>query len=196
MAMPPPPPKTPARPGNSQQVARAVHHDAVQSSQRPREIHPAVTEFQNNYARVWEDNDRLREENSRLIHDNEVLRQVDKEKSALIETLRASIVEAQKVADQRLATQEEHYRGRLTEAERHRERYMRYAVSMSTDLKSAISNLEAADATAMEMAHSPGEKALTDVERAIAEATHAVEQRPATVDELQVPKSPTPGRPF
>ena len=79
--MPNPPPKPPSR-GNSQQV---VPHDVAQQRARPREIHPAVTEFHNKYAQVWDENDRLIAENIRLTKENEVLRQLDAEKSALIE---------------------------------------------------------------------------------------------------------------
>jgi hypothetical protein len=173
MAIPNPPTKPPTR-GNSQQ--QVVPHEMLQQQARPREVHPAVTEFHNRYAKIWEDNDALRGENDRLTKENEVLRKLDAEKSALIESLRQGLVEAQRVTDQRMGTQETHFRERLAEAERAKERYLRYAVSISTDIKSCIQNLEAADQTAMEMAYSPSEKTLTDIDKAIQETSHAVER--------------------
>jgi len=184
MAIPNPPTKPPAR-GNSQQIAMmtgggppvtAIPHDAAQQKSRPREMHPAVQEAMGRYAQIWEENDKLRDDNIRLAHENDVLRKLDTEKSALIESLRAGMVEAQKITDQRLAAQETHYRGRLAEAERAKERYLRYAVSISTDLKAAIQNLEAADQTAMDMAHTPSDKQLSEIDAAIAEATQTVER--------------------
>jgi hypothetical protein len=139
-------------------------------------MHPAVAEAMGRYAAIWEENDELRAENGKLQQENEVLRKLDKEKSAIIDSLRAGIAEAQKVADQRLSGQEIHYRERLAEAERAKERYLRYAVSISTDIKACITNLEAADQTAMEMAHSPGENALQEVDALISEATKTVER--------------------
>jgi len=184
MAIPNPPPKPPVR-GNSQSMTgggstlvgtKVIPHDAVQQRDRPREMHPAVQEAMGRYAAIWEENDELRTENGKLQKENDVLRKLDQEKSALIDSLRAGIAEAQKVTDQRLSTQETHYRERLAEAERAKERYLRYAVSISTDIKACITSLEAADQTAMEMAHSPGKKQLDEVEAAIVEATQTVER--------------------
>jgi len=173
MTMPSPPPKPPSR-GNSQQ--QVVTHDTAQQKARPREMHPAVQEAMGRYAAIWEENDELRTENGNLAKENEVLRQIDREKSALIDSLRTAIAEAQKVTDQRLSVQEAHYRERLGQAELAKERYLRYAVSISTDIKSCIQSLEAADATAMDMANSPGEKQLSEIDAAIAEATKAAER--------------------
>src|SRR5215467_9287203 len=149
MAIPNPPPRPPSR-GNSQQQTgggAVIPHDVAQQQRRPREVHPAVTEFQNRYAQIWDENDRLREDNVRLSHENDVLRKLDVEKSGLIDSLRTALTEAQRTTDQRLGAQEAHFRERLAEAERAKERYLRYAVSISTDIKACISNLEAADHT-------------------------------------------------
>jgi hypothetical protein len=185
MAIPNPPMRPPLK-GNSQQ--QVVPHETAQQKARPKEMHPAVAEAMGRYAQIWEENDELRTENGNLQKENDVLRKLDAEKSALIESLRIAITEAQRVTDQRLSTQEAYYRERLAEAERAKERYLRYAVSISTDIKACITSLEAADTTAMEMAHSPGEKALKDIDTAIEEAARAVEQRSTSVDQLQIPK--------
>src|SRR5215471_13243485 len=67
-------------------LLRNLHHEAIlsrlfldvaQQRARPREIHPAVTEFHNKYAQVWDENDRLIAENILLTKENEVLRQLD-----------------------------------------------------------------------------------------------------------------------
>ena len=167
MAIPNPPMKPPAR-GNSQQ--QVIPHDAAQQRTRSREMHPAVQEAMGRYAAIWEENDEFRSENGKLQKENEVLRKLDAEKSALIESLRAAILESQKTTDARLSAQETHYRERLAEIERAKERYLRYAVSISTDIKACISNLEAADATAMEMAKTPLERHLEDARAAVEEA--------------------------
>jgi len=163
--MPNPPPKPPSR-GNSQQV---VPHDVAQQRARPREIHPAVTEFHNKYAQVWDENDRLIAENIRLTKENEVLRQLDAEKSALIDSLRKTAEEAHRTTDARMAAQETHFRERVAEAERAKERYLRFAVSMSERVQSCISDLQATHDLAMEMAHGSN-KPLNDVEQAVADA--------------------------
>ena len=166
MAMPTPPPKPPSRPGNSQQ--QVIPHERSRS----REMHPAVQEAMGRYAQIWEENDKLRDENARLAHENDVLRKLDIEKSGLIDSLRAGIAEGQKVTDQRLGTQETHYRERLAEAERAKERYLRFAVSMSERVQSCISDLKATHDLAMEMAHqNPSE-----VEEQIANAIKEIQK--------------------
>jgi len=163
--MPNPPSKPPSR-GNSQQV---VPHDVAQQRARPREVHPAVTEFQNRYAQIWDENDRLVADNTRLTKENEVLRQLDAEKSALIDSLRKTAEETQRTTDARLVAQEAHFRDRVAEAERAKERYLRFAVSMSERVQSCISDLQATHDLAMEMAHGSN-KPLSDVEKAVADA--------------------------
>jgi hypothetical protein len=134
-------------------------------------MHPAVQEAMGRYAAIWEENDELRVENGKLAKDNEVLRKLDQEKTALIASLRATLEEAQKTTDARLSKQEAHFRERLAEVERAKERYLRYAVGISERLQACISDLQAANEAAMDMARHPGDDALDEVQKAVAAAT-------------------------
>jgi predicted translin family RNA/ssDNA-binding protein len=116
-------------------------------------MHPAVAETMSRYAEVWDENDKLRDENVQLVKDNEVLQRLDQEKSTLIIDLRRTLEETQRTSDDRLHKAEVHFRERLAEAERAKERYLRYAVSISERIQGCISDLEAAHSTSMEMAH-------------------------------------------
>ena len=170
MVIPNPPMKPPAK-GNSQQVVPQTH-DVAQQKARPKEMHPAVAEAMGRYAAIWEENDELRAENGKLQQENDVLRKLDQEKSALIDSLRSGIAEAQKVTDQRLSAQETHYRERLAEAERAKERYLRFAVSMSERVESCMSDLQATHDLAMEMAH----QTPSEIEGHIAEAIKDIQK--------------------
>jgi hypothetical protein len=174
MAIPNPPVKPPSR-GNSQSV---VPHETAQQSASPRKMHPAVAETMSRYAEVWDENDRLHNANVQLIKDNEVLQRLDQEKSALIVDLRHTLEETQKASDERLHKAEAHHRERLAEAERAKERYLRYAVSISERIQGCISDLEAAHSTSMEMAHTPSDKVLDEVNEAIAAVTKGEQVRP------------------
>ena len=169
MPMPTPPSKPVPR-GNSQQ--QVVPHEMVQQRARPREMHPAVAETLSRYAEVWEENDKLREENSRLQKDNEVLQKLDQEKTALIVDLRKTLDQTQKTSDERLHKAEVHFRERLAEAERAKERYLRYAVSISERIQGCISDLEAAHSISMDMAHQDHPQ----VEDAIASAVKTMQE--------------------
>jgi hypothetical protein len=168
MAMPTPPPKPPSR-GNSQQ--QVVPHEVAQQKARPREMHPAVQEAMGRYAAIWEENDELRVENGKFEKDNEVLRKLDQEKSALIVSLRSALEEAQKTTDARLSKQEAYFRERLAESERAKERYLRYAVAISERIQGCISDLQVANDSAMDMARSPSEQTLDEVQKAISAAS-------------------------
>jgi hypothetical protein len=135
-------------------------------------MHPAVAETMSRYAEVWDENDRLRDANIQLIKDNEVLQRLDQEKSALIKDLRHTLEETQKTSDERLHKAEVHHRERLTEAERAKERYLRYAVSISERIRGCISDLEAAHSTSMEMAN----QSSAEIESEIADAVKAIQQ--------------------
>src|SRR5215467_8100771 len=130
MAMPTPPPKPPSR-GNSQQMTKSGEGGsgetrvAIPPQPRSREVHPAVTEFQNRYAQMWDDNEELRASNTRLINENEMLRRLDAEKTALVSSLRQTLEDSQRSTEERLSKQEHHFRERLAEAERAKERYLR-----------------------------------------------------------------------
>jgi len=141
-------------------------------------MHPAVQEAMGRYAAIWEENDELRTENGKLQKENEVLRSLDKEKSDLIASLRKTAEDAQTAFDARLNQAESHLRERLAEAERAKERYLRYAVSMSERIQSSITDLQAMHDVAMDMAHSsnPTDKAMSAIQKAITEAEDAVER--------------------
>src|SRR5215831_5544870 len=97
----------------------------------PRELHPAAADAVARYSRVWEENDRLAADNVRLTQDNEVLKRIDAEKTALISDLRRQLEDTQQKADDRVHRTETHFRERLAESERIKERYLRFAVSIS-----------------------------------------------------------------
>ena len=71
---------------------------------------------------------------------------------------------------------ETHLRERLAEAERNKERYLRYAVSISERLKSCGENIAAAHDIAMDMAQSSPK--LDDIEQEIAKVTRQVQEKP------------------
>jgi hypothetical protein len=141
---------------------------APQQAQRPRELHPAAAEAVARYNQVWEENDRLAAENAKLSGENEILRRVDAEKTALISDLRRTVEETQRGSDERLAKAESHFRARLAESERAKERYLRYAVSISERLKACGDQIAAAHDTAMEMASGTTTAAAEGIEREIA----------------------------
>jgi hypothetical protein len=120
---------------------------------RPRELHPAAADTIEKIHLVWEENERLSNENIRLSQDNEVLKRTDVEKTSIISDLRRQIEEAQRTGDERLEKSETHFRERLAESERSKERYLRFAVTISERLKAAGDDIAAAHESAMEMAH-------------------------------------------
>jgi hypothetical protein len=158
--------------GDSQKVAAPPV--PVPTMQRPRELHPAAAEAVAKYNQVWEENDRLLAENAKLHGENDVLRRVDAEKTALISTLRQNLEDAQKMADDRVLKTEMHLRDRLAESERSKERYLRYAVTISERLKACGDQITAAHDIAMEMGHNVPDQQLNQIEAAI---TAAVKQR-------------------
>jgi len=165
------PPRVPAK-GDSQRVP-------IPAVQRPqaRELHPAARDAISRYSAVFDENDRLIEENAKLKGDNEVLRRVDAEKTALLSTLRQNLEEAQRAADERVQKTEAHFRERLADAERAKERYLRYAVTISERLKACGDQIAAAHDIAMEMANrppDPPDKELEAIDHAIAEAVKGV----------------------
>jgi hypothetical protein len=161
----------PARQTNSQQP---IHHDTVQQQSRSRELHPAAAEAMARYTAVWEENDRLHEHNAKLAKENEVLRKVDAEKTALISDLRRTLEESQRSSDIRVNNVETHYRERLAEAERSKERYLRFAVAISERLEACVEDLSSAHKTAMDMASKIPDRALDEIDQAIADVARTV----------------------
>jgi hypothetical protein len=143
------------------------------AQQRPRELHPAAADTIERIHQVWDENERLVAENRTLSGDNEVLRRVDAEKSALISTLRQNLEDAQKTADDRVYKTEAHLRERLAEAERNKERYLRYAVTISERLKACGDQIAAAHDVAMDMASKVPDQQLDEVEAAVKAAAAA-----------------------
>jgi regulator of replication initiation timing len=182
--MPPIPPNPMKSRGNSSAGPSSILHDQVQQQQRPREVHPAVTEFQNRYAQVWEENDRLREENAKLRADNEVLRRVDAEKTAIISDLRRNFEESVRASDDRIGMAEAHFHDRLAAAERDRETYRRYACGIAERIKGCVEQLGAAHDAAMDMAL----QAAPDKKLAPTPPAPQTEMPAATVWEISGPK--------
>ena len=121
---------------------------------RPQQQLPqAAAEAVARYAEVFEENERLSNECVKLRQENDTLRRVDAEKTALISDLRKAFEESQRTADARLAKAETEARYRLAESERAKERYLRYAVSISERLKTCGDQIAAAHDIAMELAH-------------------------------------------
>src|SRR5262245_28042247 len=120
---------------------------------QPRELHPAAQAAAAQYSAVWEENDILRAENQRLKNEVEVARNLDAEKTALLSNLRQQLDDAQRHGDERVYQIEAHFRDRLAQAERSKERYLRYAVGISERLKVCADQIAEAHAGAMEMAN-------------------------------------------
>jgi len=146
----------------------ARHHDAAQASARPRELHPAAADTIERIHLVWEENDKLRAENNQLTKDNEVLKRVDAEKTKLISDLRQQLDNTQKTTDIRVQDVETHFRERLAESERAKERYLRYAVSISERLKAAGDDITAAHEAAMDMAGKSLDQTISEIETGMA----------------------------
>lgn len=122
------------------------------TEERQRDLHPAAVEAVTRYSQVWDENDRLVQENQRLRNDNEMLQRLDKEKTALINDLRQQIIDLQHRAEERLTRSETYHRERLAEADKSKERYLRYAVSINERLRACIDQIHAAHNLALEMA--------------------------------------------
>lgn len=143
----PPMPQRPARPAPPPPEAQLPS----------RELHPAAQEAVARYSAVWDENDRLRADNQRLEGENDVLRKVDAEKSSMLSDLRRTLEETQRAADDRVNRTEAHFRERLVAAELGKERYLRYAVTLSERLKACSEQIAAAHDVAMEMANTKGQ---------------------------------------
>ena len=131
---------------------------------RQRELHPAAADAVATYSQVWHENDRLLSENARLTQDNEVLRRTDAEKTAMISDLRRAVEETQRSADERVHKVETHHRDRLAESEKAKERYLRFAVSISERLRAAGDDIAAAHESAMEMANKSLDQTISELE--------------------------------
>ena len=139
----------------------------------------------------------LREENAKLQRENEMLRRVDAEKTAIIADLRRNFEASVRASDDRIAMAEAHFRERLAESERNKEIYLRFAVSINERLNSGIDQIMAAreiegnSPTRPQMASSSPSggprrqpKQLDEIEQMIAEAVTEArgEARPATTN--------------
>jgi hypothetical protein len=155
-------------------------------------MHPVAAEAMSRYAQVWDDNERLRRDNNELIRENEVLRGVDKEKSDLIVELRRTLEETISRSDARILGAETHYREEVSVVKRSMERYLRYAVSINERINGCIQDLQAAHEISMDMAHQPTDQPVKNQEKLIAEVEHAVAERTATVEQLQISESTSP----
>jgi hypothetical protein len=143
---------------------------------RERQLHPAAQAAAAEYSAVWTENDFLRNENQRLKNEIDVARKVDEEKSALISDLRVRVADAQTSADERVDKIETHFRERLADAERAKERYLRYAVGIRERLKACREMITTADAEALEMAHNEPANIDQEIKGIIAGLTKRVEQ--------------------
>jgi DNA-binding ferritin-like protein len=141
------------RKGNSEARPPMLHHDASQQANRHRELHPAAAEAVARYSAVWDENEKLIAETTKLRSDNEMLHRVDAEKTALISDLRRCLEDSARAADERVARVELHLRERLADAERSKERYLRYAVAIAERLKACGDQITEAHNSAMEMAN-------------------------------------------
>ena len=130
-----------------------MQHEVAQQVARPRELHPAAAEAVARYSAVWDENEKLTAAITKLQNDNEILRRVDAEKTALISDLRRNLEETQRTSDDRVQRVELHFRDRLGQAERSKERYLRYAVAISERLKACGDQIAEAHASAMDMAN-------------------------------------------
>jgi hypothetical protein len=88
--------------------------------------------------------ERAREENAKLQSENEMLRRVDAEKTAIIADLRRNFEASVRASDDRIAMAEAHFRERPAESERNKEIYLRFAVSINERLNSGIDQITAA----------------------------------------------------
>ena len=64
------------------------------------------------------------------------------------------MADSQHQADERIYKIEEHFRGRLAESERIKERYLRYAVAIAERLKGCADQISKAHSSALELAAS------------------------------------------
>jgi hypothetical protein len=142
------------RSGNKQQIPAPLVRPPVPPMPQKRELHPAAQEAVARYSAVWDENEKLAADAAQLRSENEVLRRVDAEKTALISDLRRSLEESQAQTDQRVSKIEEDSRRRVVEAEKAKERYLRYAVSISERLKACGDQIAAAHDIAIDMAKS------------------------------------------
>jgi regulator of replication initiation timing len=129
------------------------------NSQQRRELHPAAAEAAARYSQVWEENDSLRAENDRLRNELDVSRNLDVEKTALLSDLRQTLADSQARNDDRMYKIEAHFRERLAESERNKERYLRYATAIAERLKGITDQIVAAHSAAMDMASAEHEQA-------------------------------------
>jgi hypothetical protein len=128
------------------------------NSQQRRELHPAAAEAAARYSQVWEENDSLRAENNRLRNELDVARNLDVEKTALLSDLRQTLADSQARNDDRMYKIEAHFRERLAESERNKERYLRYATAIAERLKGITDQIVAAHSAAMDMASAEHEQ--------------------------------------
>jgi ribosomal protein L16 Arg81 hydroxylase len=152
-----------------------------------RDLHPAARDAVARYSEVWDENDRLTGEAVQLRGENEVLRRVDAEKTALISDLRRTLEESQRVTDQRVAKLEQDCRHRVAESERAKERYLRFAVAISERLKVCGDQIAAAHDSAMEMAKSGG----VDMETEIAKLLESSKQDVSQDAPVHSPRDPS-----
>jgi len=120
---------------------------------RPRELHPVAQEYMARYAAVWDENDALRAENERLKSEIEVARKLDEARTTMLNDLQQQLADAVRNGDKRVEAIELHFRDRLAQAERSKERYLRYAVGIGEQLKSCADHIATAHASAMEMSN-------------------------------------------
>jgi hypothetical protein len=167
---------SPFRKGNSDPRLPQTNPPAPPPSMvQPRELHPAAKAAAAQYSAVWEENDILRAENQRLKNEIDVARNLDIEKTAMLSDMRARLDEAGRSADDRVAKVELHYRDRLAEAERAKERYLRYAVGIGERIKGCLEQLAGAHAHAMDMADStPIDAAVHKIDAAMKEMVAAL----------------------
>jgi len=136
----------------------------IPQPQSSRELHPEAADTIDRIYHVWDENKKLIIDNDRLTKDNEVLKRVDAEKTALISDLRRQIEETQQASDKRVHDTETHFRERLAESEKAKERYLRYAVSISERLKAAGDDIAAAHDAAMDMAGKSLDQTISEIE--------------------------------
>jgi hypothetical protein len=139
-------------------------------------LHPAAQDAIDRYSAIFDENDRLINEAKELRNENEMLRRVDGEKTALISDLRRMIEDNQHMNDQRIAKLEIDYRQRVTDAERAKERYLRFAVAISERLKVCGDQISAAHETAMDMAKSGGVELENEIAKILEESKNVAIQ--------------------
>jgi hypothetical protein len=143
-------------------------------------LHPAAQDAIDRYSAIFDENDRLLNENKELRSENEMLRRVDAEKTALISDLRRATEESQGRTDLRIVKLEADYRQRIGESERAKERYLRYAVSISERLKACGEQITAAHEAAMDMAKTGGIELENEIAKILEESKNAAIQTQPT----------------